>query len=341
MIVLQLLQKSLMISLFVAVMMLVVEYVNVWSGGSITRLLQGSRFRQYVVAALLGATPGCLGAFVLVTLHIQRGITLGALVAGMIATSGDEMFVMLALVPRTALLMTAGLVVIGILAGWGTDAIVGVFSHIDHEDCCHFIEEHTADCACFPEKGVLSLWRPPRPERVAAALGLVVFVVSLATGWIGPEDWDWERIAFVVVGSMGLLIVVSASEDFFREHFWSHVARKHVPRLFLWTLGALAVIALVDHFVDAQSVVADNRWAVLLVAAAVGVIPESGPHLLFVTLYASGAMPLSVLLTSSIVQDGHGMLPLLAHSRRDFVVVKAINVVVGLAIGAALMALRH
>jgi hypothetical protein len=33
------------------------------------------------------------------------------------------------------------------------------------------------------------------------------------------------------------------------------------------------------------------------------------------------------------------MLPLLAHSRRDFVRVKAVNLVVGLAVGAALLAM--
>jgi len=78
--------------------------------------------------------------------------------------------------------------------------------------------------------------------------------------------------------------------------------------------------------------------AVLLVAALVGIIPESGPHLFFVTLYAQGAIPFSVLLTSSVVQDGHGMLPLLAHSGRAFIIVKIINLIAGLLFGSALLA---
>ena len=80
---------------------------------------------------------------------------------------------------------------------------------------------------------------------------------------------------------------------------------------------------------------------VLLVAALVGLIPESGPHLVFVTLYSQGAVPLSILLASSIVQDGHGMLPLLAHSRRDFVTVKIINFGAGLGIGALALSLGY
>jgi hypothetical protein len=44
-------------------------------------------------------------------------------------------------------------------------------------------------------------------------------------------------------------------------------------------------------------------------------------------------------VASCIVQDGHGTLPLLAYSRSDFLKVKGINLVVGFAVGAALMAL--
>ena len=61
--------------------------------------------------------------------------------------------------------------------------------------------------------------------------------------------------------------------------------------------------------------------------------------LVFVTLYEKGLVPLSTLVTSSIVQDGHGMLPLLAHSRSDFVRVKAINLAVGLVVGTVMMLL--
>ncbi len=41
----------------------------------------------------------------------------------------------------------------------------------------------------------------------------------------------------------------------------------------------------------------------------------------------------SILLASSIVQDGHGMLPLLAESKKGFLTVKAINMVLGAIVG--------
>ena len=88
-----------------------------------------------------------------------------------------------------------------------------------------------------------------------------------------------------------------------------------------------------EDYINVESWVQDNYVIVLLIAVLIGIIPESGPHLVFVTLYASGTLPFSILLASSIVQDGHGMLPLLAVSRRGFIWVKIINIIVGLLVG--------
>jgi hypothetical protein len=67
----------------------------------------------------------------------------------------------------------------------------------------------------------------------------------------------------------------------------------------------------------------------------VGIIPESGPHILFITLYATGNIPLSILLANSITQDGHGSLPLLAETRKDFLRMKGVNLLLGLLVGLA------
>jgi hypothetical protein len=88
------------------------------------------------------------------------------------------------------------------------------------------------------------------------------------------------------------------------------------------------------HF-DLHQLIQHNMFWVLVVAVLIGIIPESGPHLIFVMLFASGNLPLSILLASSIVQDGHGSLPLLAESRKSFIIVKLINMAVGLLIGLA------
>ena len=59
----------------------------------------------------------------------------------------------------------------------------------------------------------------------------------------------------------------------------------------------------------------------------------------FVIMYAQGVIPFSVLFTTSFVQDGHGMLPLLSYSIKDSLLIKVFNLVFGLAAGGAFFAL--
>jgi len=77
----------------------------------------------------------------------------------------------------------------------------------------------------------------------------------------------------------------------------------------------------------------------MVIGALMGIIPESGPHLVFVMLYAQGLIPFSVLFTTSFVQDGHGILPLLSYSIKDSVLIKIFNLVFGLAVGGLLYVL--
>ncbi len=56
-------KHALMITGFVAVMMLVIEYLNVLSRGKWQEWISKRPWGQYLLAAFLGAVPGYLGAF--------------------------------------------------------------------------------------------------------------------------------------------------------------------------------------------------------------------------------------------------------------------------------------
>ncbi len=107
----------------------------------------------------------------------------------------------------------------------------------------------------------------------------------------------------------------------------------HVPKVFLWTFGALLLMHILVNHLHLEEWMRQNQLIILVIACLVGLIPESGPHLLFLTLFVEHTIPFSIFLASSVVQDGHGMLPLLAESQRDFLKVKAINFLVGLVTG--------
>jgi len=94
-------ERAVVITIFVFGMMLITDYLNVLSKGKMATLIRGGRWRQYTTTSLLGVTPGCLGAFMNVSFYVHGLVGFGAIVGGMIATSGDEAFVMLALFPKT------------------------------------------------------------------------------------------------------------------------------------------------------------------------------------------------------------------------------------------------
>ena len=324
-----------MITGFVAMMMVVIEYLNILTRGVWQEDLRGSRLKQYLLASFLGATPGCLGAFAVVSLYSHREVTLGAVVAAMIATSGDESFVMLTLIPKQAPLLFIILLFVGLGAGYLTDTLF-TKQTVTSDGCVHKFKLHESEiCHCFPWGNLKDQWRHCSPARGILSLTLLLFIFTVGSGLMGPPVWNWIRITLVIVTAVALFIVSTVPDHFLEEHLWNHVVKGHVPRVFLWTFGALfAMHLLVDHF-QLGGWLRENQLIVLLVACLVGIIPESGPHLIFLTLYVEGSIPFSIFLASSVVQDGHGMLPMLAESRKDFLKIKVINLTVGLLLGLA------
>ena len=332
-------RDALIITGFVGMMMLLVEYLNVITGGRWQQCLAGHRWGQYFLGAFLGATPGCLGAFAVVSMYSHGMVTVGAVVATMIATAGDESFVMLAMVPKQALILVGILFVFGISVGALIDAISG--GRMPRQPACRegFGIHREEDRDFFDRTRIRSGWKECSAVRGTLALVLLLFGMGIGAGQLGPTDWNWIRVTMITLAAIALLIVMTVPNHFLEEHLWRHVVRRHAPRIFLWTLGALVTMHLLADVFPLERSVEEGKWLVLLLACLIGLVPESGPHLIFVTLFAKGMIPFSILLASSVVQDGHGMLPMLAHSRRDFFLIKIINFGAGLLLGAAAMAL--
>ena len=341
------LSHVLLITGFVFVMMLLIEYLNVLTRGHLSRRAASSKAGKYLFAALMGVIPGCLGAFVIVALYAHRLTSAGALVTVMVATSGDEAFVMLSMIPREALLLMGVLFVVGIGAGMLTDMLLKSrwlsVHRIDdqgctHEEPCEGFQVHGNESEnLLPRRGLLTRWKSHAADRTILSIILVSWIMALAAGYAGPGEWNFVRFSLILVSATALFIVATVPGHFLHEHLWNHVARKHLPGIFLWTLGALLVVHVLTEQLDLQALIMQNSWAMMVLASLTGIIPQSGPHLLFVTLFAGGSVPFAVLLANSIAQDGHGMLPLLSHSPRTFVLVKAINVLVGLVAGAVVL----
>ena len=395
------LRNAILITGLVVVMMMMIESLNIESKGIFFKGLRKTKVGQVVIASLLGSIPGCMGGFATVSLYTHRMLSFGALVAMMIASSGDEAFVMLAMIPDQALILFAVLFVLAIVVGIITDK---VYDRIhakkcglhDHEECgvktdCGGYEIHEHEKHENEHKKRHFGWK-----RISMLVGLALFIAALGTGRLGHDhsahaghdhaamtcddhnhghshdhchidngchiddgrhiddnchfdqakrveksidllNEDWMNVLFAGLSVIMLVVLIFASDHFVEGHLWNHIIRKHLPTIFAWTSGVLLVLGILMHYIDINDWISDNTALMILLATLIGIIPESGPHMIFVTLFAAGVVPFPVLLASSISQDGHAGIPLLAESKKSFAWAKLINCLVALAAGYAAM----
>lgn len=340
-------RNSILITGLVVSMMMMIEIINTKTRGRMFEKMRGSGIRQVILSSLLGIIPGCMGGFATVSLYTHRMISFGALTAMMIASSGDEAFIMLAMFPGKALLLSAILFVIAVFSGWAIDAIGKRSKRHSHDEagCSNGYSIHNEAL----ENGS-GTKRTFTFKRLLTLLGLALFTFALVSGNLAHEhagavhshgfhidllSEDWMNIMFGIMCIFLLYVVAVGSDHLIEEHLWKHIVKKHLLSIFLWTVGVLACVQIAMHFIDITPWISQNTVIMIFIAALVGLIPESGPHLLFVTLFAGGAISFPVLLASSISQDGHASIPLLAESKRSFVKAKLLNMIIAIACGLA------
>lgn len=266
------LSETMKIILMVAALMILIESLELKFKDKIQEKITKRPLNQYVIASLLGAIPGCMDAFFIVSLYTHGLVGFGALTAVMLSTAGDEAFIMLAMIPETAMFIFAISAIVGILSGFLADKIVKFVGLKTCQPC--EIEIH-------------------------------------------DEKLDFRH--------------------FLKSHVYAHILKKHLPKLFLWIfLTLLAIDFLMTHF-DLESIMSSLPLLSLVVLAAlIGLIPESGPHLFFLVLFSKEIIPFSVLLVNTISQDGHGLLPLLSYSVKDTIYVQIFTTLFALAVGIVL-----
>ena len=384
-------QQTLIITTLVLGMMMVIEFINVRTGGLWSNKLQSKPWLQILFAIIMGIIPGCLGTYTVVSLYVHRVLNFPALMAALISTTGDEAFFMFSLFPEKALLINLILIVLSIIVAvilqlTMKSKFVGLHKEMsfpihENESCSH--THHHKHSVKSNIKNISFV----RALLITMSLGVLIMVLSgvidgshhlnLLMGGQTEEsvihslesqqvaespshqvdshsqchdhdhghshshshdhshggEADWIRIILIVLFVTILIIVIVAEEHFLEEHLWQHVIKVHLPKIFLWTFGVILCLTIINNFVNIHEIIDSKPFIVLLVAILIGLIPQSGPHLIFLILFANGDLPLGIFLANCIVQDGHGALPLLAESRKAFFVSKGIKVVLAVIAG--------
>lgn len=267
--------ETIKIILMVALLMIIIEFLELKFKDKIREKITKRSVNQFVLASLLGSIPGCVDAFFIVSLYAHGLVGFGALAAVMLSTAGDEAFVMLTMIPETALLIFAISVILGIVGGFLADKIAKATKLKTSQPCAIEIHE---------------------------------------------EELDFKH--------------------FLKDHVYGHILKKHIPKLFLWIFLTMLVIGLLIENLNLEPTITNLPVFLLIVfAALIGIVPESGPHLFFLLLFSRGLIPFSVLLVNTISQDGHGLLPLLSYSVKDTIYVQIFTTLFALAVGIVLFSM--
>lgn len=198
---------------------------------------------------------------------------------------------MLAVIPKTFAWLTLILVPTSIFAGWFTDRFLKKPDRRIDDPCEGLILHGEEHCVCFDPATWIRQLKSITPLRgLLSAISLVI-LVALILGLLGPQQWNWVRITLLVVSSAVLFIVVTVPEHFLEEHLWKHVVVKHLPRIFFWTFGTLLFLMVLESKFELSAWMAKSQLIVLIAALLVGLIPESGPHMVFITLYSQEYSP--------------------------------------------------
>ena len=117
------------VTVFVAAMLLLFSWLQyVTAGRFVVWIRENTRF-QPVIGAMMGLTPGCGGAIIVMPMYARGYVTYGTVIATLIATLGDAAFVLIGAVFQDSSFLTPVIVVhltsflVGVLWGYVVDKL--------------------------------------------------------------------------------------------------------------------------------------------------------------------------------------------------------------------------
>ncbi|MCY6484905.1 arsenic efflux protein [Clostridium aestuarii] len=111
----------LQVGVFVGAVLLIFGYINYKKNGKLIEGIEKSKNIQPIIGALLGLSPGCGGAILVMPLFIKGSISFGTVIATLIATMGDSAFVMIVSMPLKYLQVSILSFIIAIVTGYIVD----------------------------------------------------------------------------------------------------------------------------------------------------------------------------------------------------------------------------
>lgn len=282
---------------------------------------------EIVLAACLGALPGCGGAIIVVT-QFTRGMTsFGAVVAVLTSTMGDAAFLLLAQKPADAALILSISIVVGCISGF----VVNLFHRGNTDYLLGSAAKAQNIASCGPEpnatrKHVLH-WSVRFWQTVFLPALLAAFAVALQLDidqQLSLPSGTTELIAaactlfiltlWAFTSDLTGYSSVTSEEPTTRDEGWLNKSVLDTQFVTSWVVLAFLAFELpVQLFgVDLASIFESWGAVVVLSAILIGFLPGCGPQILVTGLYINGSVPFSAQLGNAISNDGDALFPAIA-----------------------------
>lgn len=303
-----LIDAYLQVSVFVAAALMLFYGAEHLLNFKIANALRNSRYAQVPLAALLGVTPGCGGAVVVVAAFASGHASFGAVVAALTATMGDAAFLLIATRPDAAAVLLPLTFCIGIVSGWLVDAALPALSGSARRlrrDMPQLIgttrwRDITYGAIAIPGVicGILLLFGMPglsTTDSVIGWLALIGMAISIVIWTISP------------------LKTMANSDD-------SPMTRMAEETSFIsvWVIAAFLGYEYLALYggLDLEAAFAVAAPYLPLIAIIIGLIPGCGPQVVVTTLYINGIIPFAALMGNAISNDGDALFPAIAVEPR-------------------------
>ncbi|WP_368186705.1 putative manganese transporter [Aestuariibius sp. HNIBRBA575] len=266
--------------------------------------LENSKGWQVPIASLMGATPGCGGAVVVVAAYSSGHVGFGAVVATLTATMGDAAFLLIAVRPDAAAVVLPLSFAVGILSGW----IVDILSR------GKFDADPSQHCELAPQIGKTRI--KDYAYFAFAVPGLVIGVTQI----LGKDIFEIYGVLPTIVGlagtAVGLIVWSTSILQAMTNQKDSTLTRMTEETSFIsiWVIGAYLAYDYLAAYagLDLETMFQSVAPLLPLIAIVIGFVPGCGPQVLVATLYINGLIPFSALLGNAISNDGDALFPAIA-----------------------------
>lgn len=360
------------VSAFVAITVLLFSYIQYKTDGKLVRFLENNRHLQPVAGLLLGLTPGCGGAIIVMPLYVRGSVSFGTVVATLVATAGDAAFVVLTQAPEAAIYAYGFAAFSGLMFGYAIDwwgLGVGRLDRAVQQLSGSFTQKNRS---VLKRKAASSadMKRPLNQGQqtskvlqkltdlihilwwIVAFAGLIAGIEYLRRG--APEvsfafGFSFQAL-FTIAGVIGTTLSlylyfigrrVKDKDDEGHSHSMTssfgpfRQAAMETSMVTVWVIAAYLIYeySMVLFSLEIGALAAAAGLWAPVAGAGLGLVPGCGPQIIFATLYANHQIPFSALVANTISQDGDALFPLMAIDMRAAVIASLYTTIPALIVG--------